>query len=111
MSKDVAENSPYTVKNDKDFVKEHGERYQRARLIQFGPKTTSEILTMLETNQEIRPMAETTHITETDISQPVDVEINNLGELVIVFKSMPKNFEQKFDRKKMTYTLRATWKP
>lgn len=56
-------------------------------------------------------MAETTHITETDISQPVDVEINNLGELVIVFKSMPKNFEQKFDRKKMTYTLRATWKP
>lgn len=107
----LAENSLNTVENDKDFVKEYGERYLRERLIQIGPTITSEILTMLETNQENRPMVETMLVTDTDISQPVEVEINTVGELVIVFKSVPKKFEQKFDRKKMTYTLRATWKP
>ncbi|WP_226803911.1 hypothetical protein [Amylibacter sp. SFDW26] len=48
---------------------------------------------------------------DTKTNQPVDVEINTMGELVIVLKSVPVKFEQKYDHKKMTYTLEASWKP
>ena len=54
-------------------------------------------------------MVETKHSADTDNFQPVEVEINAVGELVIVFKNIPTKFEQKFDRKKMTYKLFATW--
>ncbi len=56
-------------------------------------------------------MVQTQHAPENENSQPVDVEINDVGELVIVLKNMPTNFEQKYDAKKMTYTLHASWKP
>jgi hypothetical protein len=70
----------------------------------------SEVLTVLEIIQENSLMVENAHATMTDISDPVEVEINDVGELVVVFKTIPEKFEQKFDRKKMTYTLHATWK-
>ena len=56
-------------------------------------------------------MTEALQITDTDMSQPVDIEINTVGELVIVLKTIPTKFEQKYDPKKMTYTLEASWKP
>jgi hypothetical protein len=56
-----------------------------------------------------RLVDETKHNAGTDNFQPVEVEINAVGELVIVFKNIPTKFEQKFDRKKMTYKLLATW--
>ena len=56
-------------------------------------------------------MVQTQHITNSEDTQPVDVEINDIGEIVIVIKNMPTNFEQKYDAKEMTYTLYARWKP
>ena len=53
-------------------------------------------------------MIEARHSVDTDNFQPVDVEINSVGELVIVFKNVPMKFEQIFDRNKMTYRLQAT---
>ena len=69
-----------------------------------------EILTAFEMKQENNLMVKTTDVTSADISDPVEVEINDVGELVVVFKTVPEKFEQKFDSKKMAYTLHATWK-
>jgi len=54
-------------------------------------------------------MIEAKHSLDTNNFQPVEVEINSVGELVIVFKNVPMKFEQIFDSKKMTYKLQATW--
>jgi hypothetical protein len=54
-------------------------------------------------------MVDTTHVAEADVSQPVEVEINDVGELVVVFKTIPEKFEQKYDSKKITNTISATW--
>lgn len=56
-----------------------------------------------------RLMIEAKHSLDTNNFQPVEVEINSVGELVIVFKNVPMKFEQIFDSKKMTYKLQATW--
>ena len=50
-----------------------------------------------------------TQKTIVEMDRPVAIETNPTGGLVLIMRKMPVKFEQIFDDKKMTYTLRATW--
>jgi hypothetical protein len=45
------------------------------------------------------------------IDQPVTIETNLTGGLVIAMRRTPVKFEQVYDSKNFTWTMRATWKP
>ena len=61
------------------------------------------------TFREMKVSEEIVHTHTLDLEQPVLVETNPTGGLVMVMRRMPVKFEQVYDSVKCTWTMRATW--